>query len=107
MAFVPGDHALTSIIDNQGDNSLYNALQHLTSDGVELWIATAFFSLDALNMLGETLDRLEKVRLIFGGDASAVQRRQLLEAMRRLSDEDSSSNVMPTHFSKAFNMPEN
>lgn len=78
----------TSIIDNQGDNTLYQALQDITETGHELWIATAFFSLDALNMMGERLDRCHNVRLLFGDDAAPTQRAKLLQAMRERSDAD-------------------
>jgi superfamily II DNA or RNA helicase len=88
MSQASTEFALTTLIDNQGDNDLLNALRLLTSDGIELCIATAFFSLDALNMLGSNLEHLSRVRLIFGDDAAASQRLKLLEAVRTLSDRD-------------------
>lgn len=78
----------SSIIDNQGENTLYQALQQITQHGHELWVATAFFSLDALNMLGERLDQCSNVRLIFGDDAAPSQRQKLLEALRERSQTD-------------------
>lgn len=74
---------LTSIIDNQDGNTLHNALELITDNGRELWIATAFFSLDALNMLGENLLRADKIRLLFGDEASARQRNALINASTR------------------------
>ena len=79
---------LTSIIDNQEGNTLQNALELITENGRELWIATAFFSLDALNMIGENLVRADRVRLLFGDDANAQQRKTLLRAMQERSDAD-------------------
>ncbi len=79
---------LTSIIDNLGDNTLFAAIRDISGNGRELWIASAFFSLDALNLIGEHLHDFERVRLLFGSDASTSQRRQLLAAMRDLSDKD-------------------
>lgn len=79
---------LTSIIDNRGENTLYQAIQHITGSVRELWIATAFFSLDALNLVGQHLHQFERVRLLFGDDAAATQRKKLLAAMRSRSDVD-------------------
>src|SRR5258706_11460779 len=81
-------YTLTSIIDNQHGNTLHNALELITENGRELWIATAFFSLDALNMVGENLVRADRIRLLFGDDASARQRNALLRAMQERSDAD-------------------
>ncbi len=81
-------HTLTSIIDNQHGNTLQNALEIITENGRELWIATAFFSLDALNMVGENLVKAQRVRLLFGDDASAKQRNTLIRAMQERSDAD-------------------
>ena len=83
-----GNKALTSIIDNQGENTLHHALNQITTNGTEFWIATAFFSLDAMNMMGDRLGQFERVRLLFGGDAAPTQRRKLLEMMRTRSDAD-------------------
>lgn len=80
--------ALTSIVDNREGNTLHNALNLITENGRELWIATAFFSLDALNMVGENLVRAERVRLLFGDDACARQRNALIRAMQERSDAD-------------------
>src|SRR6476646_2864144 len=81
-------YTLTRIIDTQDGNTLHNALELITEDGRELWIATAFFSLDALNMVGENLVRADRIRLLFGDDASARQRNALILAMRERSDAD-------------------
>lgn len=79
---------LSSIIDNQGENTLHHALHQISANGHELWIATAFFSLDALNLMGDKLNQFQKVRLIFGGDAAPSQRNKLLQAMRERSEAD-------------------
>jgi superfamily II DNA or RNA helicase len=80
--------ALTSIVDNLDGNTLEKALGGITENGRELWIATAFFSLDALNMLGENLARADRIRLLFGDDACARQRNALIRAMQERSDAD-------------------
>lgn len=79
---------LSSIIDNLGDNTLLRALERRTENGIELCIATAFFSLDALNLLGPKLKKYSKIRLLFGDDASPKQRVKLLQALRERSDVD-------------------
>lgn len=86
MSAVPGT-SLTSIVDNQGDNTLHRAIERITENGRELWIATAFFSLDALNLIGENLLRADKVRLLYGGEASPRHRNAILQAMRSDSEE--------------------
>src|SRR5258707_1389517 len=79
---------LTSIIDNRGENTLFKGIRDIAGNGRELWIATAFFSLDALNLVGEHLHEFEQVRLLFGDDASHSQRNVLLKGMRERSDQD-------------------
>ena len=48
-------NAPSSIIDNRGENTLLSGLQQMSSGGREIWIATAFFSLEALALLAGTL----------------------------------------------------
>ena len=78
----------TSIIDNRDGNTLLASLQTITDSGRELCIASAFFTLDALLLLSETLGRYEKIRLLFGDDADATQRRTLLEKAKVASEND-------------------
>ncbi|MBN9501998.1 MAG: hypothetical protein BGO01_10195 [Armatimonadetes bacterium 55-13] len=80
--------SLTSIVDNQGDNTLQKALEKITVDGRELWIATAFFSLDALNLVGENLLKADKIRLLYGAEANPRQRNAILQALQTQSDEN-------------------
>jgi len=79
---------MTSIIDNKADNTLLAAVRSIGSHGEELWIATAFFSLDALNLVGEALQRFARVRLLFGDEASKSQRSMLLKQVSRVSERD-------------------
>lgn len=79
---------MTSIIDNREGNTLHKALDSIVVNGEELWIATAFFSLDALNLVGAKLQDFAKVRLLFGDDASKSQRKALLDRMKVASDRD-------------------
>ncbi len=78
----------SSIIDNRNGNTLLRGLQQMSDGGHELWIATAFFSLDALLLLADTLAEHERIRILFGDDASAVQRKRLLEMLGQRSDAD-------------------
>lgn len=79
--------SVTSIVDNQGENTLHQAIERITTDGRELWIATAYFSLDALNLISQNLLKADKVRLIYGGEANARDRNAILAAMRSDSEE--------------------
>lgn len=78
----------SSIIDNRDGNTLLASLQTITDSGRELCIASAFFTLDALLLLSETLGRYEKIRLLFGDDADATQRRKLMENAKLASETD-------------------
>ena len=78
----------TTIIDNRDDNTLLAGIQRMGAGGNELWIATAFFSLDALLLLADTLDGYERVRILFGDNADATQRVILLNKLRTESDKD-------------------
>jgi hypothetical protein len=78
----------SSIIDNRDSNTLLNGLKLIGQGGKDLCIATAFFSLEALLLLAETLPSYERVRILFGDDAEAKQRKRLLEMLRLRSDED-------------------
>ena len=78
----------STIIDNREGNTLLAALQTMGDGGREIAIATAFFSLDALLLLADSLSGYERVRILFGDDASPRQRVQLLEKLRARSDAD-------------------
>ena len=78
----------TSIIDNRNDNTLLASLKSMAHSGQEISIATAFFSLDALLLMADALEGYEHVRILFGDDADAVQRRRLMEMLRQKSDEE-------------------
>lgn len=84
----PVETRMSSIIDNEDVNTLECALGNIAEGGRELWIATAFFSLDALNMLGPKLEVCERIHLLFGDNAAHTQRRSLLKALRQRSDDD-------------------
>ncbi len=78
----------SSIIDNRGENTLLASLRKMGAGGKELNIATAFFSLESFILLADALDQYERVRILFGDDASATQRRQLMARLRSDSDAD-------------------
>lgn len=79
---------MSSIIDNRDENTLLRGLTRISGGGREFWIATAFFSLDALMMIADALENYERIRILFGDDADATQRRKLLELLRTESDKD-------------------
>lgn len=78
----------SSIIDNREENTLLLGLHRISYGGRELLIATAFFSLDALLLMADTLTGYRRIRLLFGDEASPKQRRQLLEKLRLDSERD-------------------
>lgn len=80
--------AQTSIIDNQEGNTLALGIENITGGVRELWIATAFFSLDALALVAKNLHQCDQVRILFGDDADRRQRQKLLQEMRDRSDGD-------------------
>ncbi|HVT13098.1 MAG TPA: helicase-related protein [Fimbriimonadaceae bacterium] len=88
MSVITPSGVLTSIVDNRDENTLYRAILDIAGNGRELWIATAFFSLDALNLIGEHLHDFDRVRLLFGSEASKSHRNALLRAMNERSEED-------------------
>jgi superfamily II DNA or RNA helicase len=89
---------MSSIIDNRDGNTLLQSLQLMSAGGRELCIATAFFSLDALMLLADTVCAYDRIRLLFGDDANAEQRRRLLDLLRQRSDADllAQRDAMPT-----------
>lgn len=80
--------ATSTIIDNREGNTLCAALERMGAGGKELWIASAFFSLDALLLLADTLGQYKRVRILFGDEANPRQRKLLLERLRVVSDDD-------------------
>ena len=80
--------ATSTIIDNRDGNTLCAALECMGASGKELWIASAFFSLDAFLLLANTLGQYDRVRILFGDEANSRQRRLLLERLRAVSDDD-------------------
>lgn len=78
----------SSIIDNREENTLLLGLQRMGSGGKELLVATAFFSLDALLLMADTLGEYTHIRLLFGDEANPKQRRQLLDKLALDSERD-------------------
>jgi superfamily II DNA or RNA helicase len=78
----------SSIVDNRGENKLVKALLELSVTGTSISIASAYFSLDAFNLLESPLRNLKSVRLLFGDEASAKSRLFLIQAFRSRSEID-------------------
>jgi PLD-like domain len=78
----------SSIIDNLGENKLVKAVIELSETGTSISIASAYFSLDAFNLLETPLRNLKTVRLLFGDEASAKSRLFLIQAFRARSEID-------------------
>jgi len=78
----------SSIVDNLGENKLVKAVLELSETGTSISIASAYFSLDAFNLLETPLRNLKNVRLLFGDEASAKSRLFLIQAFRARSEID-------------------
>lgn len=78
----------TSIIDNQGENTLAIGIERITGGVREFCVATAFFSLDALALVAKNLPGCDRVRILFGDEADRSERVKLLRRMREHSDFD-------------------
>ncbi len=78
---------VSSIIDNRNGNTLHHAIEEIGASGKVLKLASAFFSLDGLLLLADTLERYDCIRILFGDDASKVQRQRLMQMMQSRSDE--------------------
>jgi hypothetical protein len=76
----------SSIIDNRDDNTMLHALGTMSVDGRTLDIVIALIALDGLHLLADILAGYERVRILFGDDANAVQRRELMELLHKPSD---------------------
>lgn len=79
---------LSSIVDNQGENTLQNALARIAKGAIQWDIASAFFSIEALALLADALEPIEKIRILIGDDADATQRIRLVNLLKSRSDED-------------------
>ena len=88
MSSLPTTKKRTTIVDNRDGNTLLHALERRTEKGTELAIASAFFSLDALNLLGSKLHQYARIRLLFGDDAAPKERLRLIDELRKRSDAD-------------------
>jgi superfamily II DNA or RNA helicase len=78
----------TSIIDNLEGNTLAKAITELSETGKALSIASAYFSIDAFNLIDLSLIELSKIRLLFGDEANAKSRHYLINQLRNISDKD-------------------
>ncbi len=84
----PSHTTASSIIDNRDHNTLLARLETISAGGRELAIASAFFSLDALALVGPWLTHYSRIRILFGDEANATQRAKLLRLLREQSDSD-------------------
>src|SRR5580658_8214780 len=77
---------MSSIIDNQADNTLKGGIERITEGSRQLSIATAFFSLNALALVARNLRGCDSIRILFGDDSDRTQRARLLARLREHSD---------------------
>lgn len=78
---------LKTIIDNQKDNTVLEALKRLLPDSTKLDITTGVFEIGSLLALDGFWNHLEKVRIIMGDETTKRTRKELVDALRKVSDD--------------------
>lgn len=77
-----------TIIDNLGENTLDRMLVKMRKDADKWDLATAYFSLEGLRLVGEALKDAREVRLLFGEDANHLDRARIMALMQSRSADD-------------------
>ena len=77
---------MSSIIDNQADNTLKGGIERITEGSRQFSVATAFFSLNALVLVARNLQGCDSIRILFGDDSDRTQRARSLAKLRESSD---------------------
>lgn len=78
---------LPTIIDNQGEVTLRDAIAQLAETTRQLDVATGFFELGSLLSLEGKWQRMGSIRIVLGDPASRKTRRELVEAFQRGNEE--------------------
>lgn len=78
---------LPTIIDNRDNNTALEALKSLLPESNELDVATGYFEIGSLLALDTYWNSLEKIRIVMGDETTKRTRKELVESLRRMSDE--------------------
>jgi superfamily II DNA or RNA helicase len=78
---------LNTIIDNQTDNTLLESLKRLLPDSTAIDITTGVFEIGSLLALDGFWNHLDKMRIIMGDETTRRTRKELVEVIRKISDE--------------------
>lgn len=78
---------LNTIIDNQDQNKVLEALKKLLPDSTALDITTGVFEIGSLLALDGFWNHLDRMRIIMGDETTKRTRKELVDAIRKISDE--------------------
>ncbi len=78
---------LPTILDNRESQTVLEALKRLLPEAKTLDIATGFFEIGSFLSLDTFWNNLEKVRVILGDEMTRRTKRELVDVIRRLSEE--------------------
>lgn len=78
---------LSTIIDNQSQNTVLEALKRILPEAQSLDVATGYFEIGSLLALDSFWNQLKKIRLIMGDEMTKRTRRELVNSLRKASAE--------------------
>ena len=78
---------LNTILDNRESNTVLEALKRLLPESKTLDVATGYFEIGSLLALDTFWNGLEKIRLVMGDEMTKRTRRELIEGLRKSSEE--------------------
>jgi superfamily II DNA or RNA helicase len=77
---------LPTIIDNQGEITLRDAIAQIAQTTKDMDVATGFFELGSLLSLDGKWQKIGRIRILLGDAASRTTRKELIDAFRRGND---------------------
>ncbi len=78
---------INTILDNQKENTVLESLKRLLPDSTNLDITTGVFEIGSLLALDGFWNHLEKVRIVMGDETTKRTRKELVDAIRKVSYE--------------------
>jgi superfamily II DNA or RNA helicase len=78
---------LQTIIDNRNSNTVLEALKKILPESQSLDVATGYFEIGSLLALDTYWNNLEKIRIVMGDETTKRTRKELVDALQRVSEE--------------------
>lgn len=78
---------LPTILDNRNENTVLAALKRLLPESRSLDVATGYFEIGSLLALDSFWNKLESIRIVMGDETTKRTKKELEDAVRKLSDE--------------------